>query len=71
MPLVQIKIFENELNQQQSADLIKKITDVVAGVAGEKLRDVTWVVIEEIKSGQWGIAGNPLGLNDVKKLLAS
>jgi 4-oxalocrotonate tautomerase len=31
---------------------------------------VTWVVIEEIKSGEWGIGGNPLFTNNVKALAA-
>ena len=51
MPLIQVKVFENELNLQQSTDLINKITDAVAEVTSEKLRDVTWVIIDEVKSG--------------------
>ena len=30
----------------------------------------TWVVIEEVKSGAWGIAGRPLTTDDVKTLAA-
>ncbi|MEZ4899460.1 MAG: hypothetical protein R2806_21620 [Saprospiraceae bacterium] len=26
--------------------------------SGEQLRDATWVVIEEVKDGQWGVGGN-------------
>ena len=33
--------------------------------------DVTWVMINEVKSGHWGAGGNTLGLDDVKKLMAS
>jgi 4-oxalocrotonate tautomerase len=29
---------------------------------------VTWTVIEEVKSGDWGIAGKPLTTADVKAL---
>ncbi len=50
--------------------MIGKITDVVAEVTSEKLRDVTWVIIEEVKDGQWGVGGNALGLDDVKKIMA-
>lgn len=32
------------------------------------MRGVTWVVIEEVKSGDWGIGGNPLTTDDVKNL---
>jgi len=34
-------------------------------------RDVTWVVIEEVKDGQWGVGGNTIGLDDVRKIIAS
>ena len=71
MPLIEIKVFENELNPNQSERLIKKITDVVTEVTSEKLRDMTWVTINEIKSGHWGAGGNALGLNDVKNLIAN
>ena len=70
MPLIQIKVFENELTQDQSDKLIHKITDAVTETTSEKLQEVTWVVIDEVKSGHWGIGGNTLGLNDVKKLMA-
>ncbi len=34
MPLIEIKVFEDELGQTQSKDLIRKITDVVMPVDG-------------------------------------
>ena len=71
MPLVQIHVFEDELSEEQSNELIYGITDVVTEVTSDKLRDVTWVMINEVKSGHWGVAGNTLGLDDVKKLRAS
>ena len=70
MPLVQIHVFEDELTQEQSNDLINEITDVVTKVTSDKLRDVTWAMINEVKSGHWGVGGNTLGLDDVKKLIA-
>ncbi len=71
MPLIQVNVFEDELNQKQSSDLIEKITNVVTEITSEKLRDVTWVILHEVKNGHWGVGGNPLGLDDVKKLMAS
>ena len=71
MPLVQIHVFEDELTQEQSKELITEITDVVTEVTSDKLRDVTWVMINEVRSGHWGVGGNTLGLDDVKKLMAS
>lgn len=70
MPLIEIKVFEDELSSTQAEELIQKVTHAVTEVTDEKLRDVTWVVINEIKSGYWGVGGNALGLDDVKKLIA-
>jgi 4-oxalocrotonate tautomerase len=42
----------------------------MVGIEGENMRQVTWVVVEEVKSGDWGIAGNPLSTADVKALAA-
>lgn len=69
MPFIAVKVFKNELDQQQSTELIAKITDAVTQVTHEKLRDVTWVVIEEVKDGHWGVGGNALTLEDVKRLI--
>jgi len=69
MPFVEVKVFEDELSKEQSKELIKKITKAVTDVTSEKLRDVTWVVVSEVKSGNWGVGGNALGLDDVKKIM--
>jgi 4-oxalocrotonate tautomerase len=71
MPFIEVRVFEDELTKEQSEDLIQKITNVVAEVTSEKLRDVTWVVINEVKSGHWGVGGNALGLDDIKKVISS
>lgn len=70
MPLVEVKVFEQELTRKQTTDLIAGITDAVTSVTSEKLRDVTWVIVNEVPSGNWGVGGNALGLDDVKKMMA-
>ncbi len=42
----------------------------MVAIEGENMRQVTWVVVEEVHSGDWGIAGNPLSTADVKALAA-
>ena len=69
MPLIEIKVFEDELSQEQSKDLINKITDAVTEVTSDELRDVTWVIIDEVKSGHWGVGGKAIGLDDVRKIM--
>lgn len=71
MPLIQVNVFKDELSQEQSSDLIQKITGVVTEVTSEKLRDVTSVIINEVRDGHWGVGGNALGLDDVRKLIAN
>ena len=68
MPLVTIKLFEDELSDAQAKDLIRRVTEAVIPFVGEKLRDNTWVLIEEIASGSWGIGGKAFGLKDVREI---
>lgn len=71
MPLIEVKVFKDELSDDQSAELISRITDAVAATTSEKLRDVTWVIVNEVNDGHWGVGGNALSLDDVKKIMAS
>jgi len=71
MPLIEVKVFKDELSNDQSAELISRITDVVAETTSEKLRDATWVIVNEVNDGHWGVGGNALSLDDVKKIMAS
>jgi 4-oxalocrotonate tautomerase len=34
------------------------------------MRGVTWVVIDEVKSGDWGLGGQPLTTDAVRSLKA-
>ena len=70
MPLITVKVFEDELTQQQRADIIRGITEAVIPFVGERLREATWVLVEEIKSGAWGIGGRPFGLPELRAIQA-
>jgi 4-oxalocrotonate tautomerase len=70
MPLVNVKLIEGVFTPAQKQQMIRKLTDTMVSIEGENMRGVTWVVIEEVKSGDWGIGGNPLTTNDVKELAA-
>jgi 4-oxalocrotonate tautomerase len=39
-------------------------------IEGESMRGVTWVVIEDVKEGSWGIGGQGLTLDDIHRLQA-
>ena len=68
MPLINVKVIENVFSDDQKAQVIRGLTDAMVAIEGEALRPVTWVVIEEVRSGDWGIAGNPLGTADVRSM---
>jgi 4-oxalocrotonate tautomerase len=70
MPFINVKIIEGVFTQAQKSEIIKKLTDTMVSIEGENMRPVTWCVLEEVKSGDWGIAGNPLTTDDVKALAA-
>ena len=71
MPLISVKVFKDELDHTQSQALIQKITDVVLEITSEKLRPATWVIIEEVKDGLWGVGGDAISLADVRKMTAA
>jgi 4-oxalocrotonate tautomerase len=70
MPLVNVRLIEGVFTSSQKQEMIRKLTDAMVSIEGENMRQVTWVVIEEVKSGDWGIGGNPLTTSAVKALAA-
>ena len=70
MPLVQVKVIEGVFSDAQKRAMIEKITDAMVSVEGENMRQVTWVTIEDVKSGEWGIGGKALTTEAVKALAA-
>lgn len=71
MPLITVKVFEGELTRGQTADMIEHITQAVIPYVGEVVRSNTWVLVEEIKRGSWGIGGKALGLHDLRQIQQS
>ena len=55
----------------QKQEIITKLTETMVDIEGEAMRPVTWVTIEEVRSGEWGIGGKGLTTQDVKDLQAS
>ena len=68
MPLVNVKIIEGVFSDSQKKEMVKKLTEAMVSIEGENMRGVTWVVVEEVKSGDWGIGGKLLSTEDVKAL---
>ncbi len=70
MPLIQVRVIEGVFTEAQKREIVHKLTDAMVSVEGENMRPVTWVIVEEVKSGDWGIGGKPLTTADVKALAA-
>jgi 4-oxalocrotonate tautomerase len=70
MPFVNVKVVEGVFDAAQKREIVERLTDTMVGIEGENMREVTSVVLEEVKSGDWGIGGKPLSTEDVKALAA-
>jgi 4-oxalocrotonate tautomerase len=68
MPLVNVRVIEGVFSAEQKQEMIRRITDTMVEIEGENLRPVTWVLVEEVRSGDWGIGGNGLTTADVHAL---
>ena len=68
MPLVNVKLIEGVFSPAQKQEVIRRLTDAMVSIEGESMRAVTWVVVEEVRSGDWGMGGLPLTVQDVRAL---
>jgi 4-oxalocrotonate tautomerase len=71
MPLVQVKLIEGVFSHDQKQEIITRLTETMVDIEGEAMRPVTWVTVEEVNSGEWGVGGKALTTQDVKDLQAS
>jgi len=61
MPIINIKFIEQVVaTPEQKMELVAKMTDTFVSVLGDVVRPFTYVVIEETKVNDWGIAGKPM-----------
>jgi 4-oxalocrotonate tautomerase len=70
MPVVNVKVMENVLTLDQKAEIAKQMTETVASVVGEPVRELTWVIVDDIASGALSIGGNQITTEAVKEMLA-
>jgi 4-oxalocrotonate tautomerase len=70
MPLINVKVIENVFTADQKTEMVRRLTEAMVAVEGENMRPVTWVIVEEVNSGDWAIGGNALTTADVKALAA-
>jgi len=61
MPIIRIEITREGATTAQKAALIRGATALVADVLG-KDPALTFVVIDEVDTGNWGVAGEPVAV---------
>jgi 4-oxalocrotonate tautomerase len=71
MPFVNVKVIEGVFTDEQKREMVTRLTDTMVAIEGENLRPVTWVLIEELKSGDWGMGGQAMTAADVRALAAA
>jgi len=59
MPLINVKLIENVFSAEQKVEIIEKLTDAMESISPGH-RDLTFVVIDETKEGDWGIGGKSI-----------
>ena len=66
MPYVNIKITKDGVNSEQKAALIKGVTDLLQNIL-DKNPATTFVIIDEVETDNWGIAGESVTQRRTKK----
>jgi 4-oxalocrotonate tautomerase len=66
MPLVNVKVIQGVFTPEQKHEIIARVTDAMVAVEGEALRGLTWVVVDEVQGGDWGIGGQAMYAADVQ-----
>jgi 4-oxalocrotonate tautomerase len=70
MPLINVRLIEGVFDDGEKQEMIEKLTDAMVEIEGENMRGVTWVVIDEVKSGDWGMGGQSVSAEHVKSVRA-
>ncbi|WP_228646636.1 4-oxalocrotonate tautomerase family protein [Microtetraspora sp. AC03309] len=70
MPLINVKVIEGVFTEAQKAEIVQKLTEAMVRIEGENMRSLTLVILEEVKSGDWGVGGKPVTTADVKAMAA-
>lgn len=68
MPSIDIQVLEGVFSDAEKRDIIERVTDAFASVAGQTIRAGTSVRIHEIRSGSWGYGGNTLTTEDALEM---
>jgi 4-oxalocrotonate tautomerase len=68
MPLIQVTLIAGVFTAPQKQEIIERLTDAMVAIEGEAMRSVTWCLVEEVASGEWGLGGQTVTADDFKAL---
>jgi 4-oxalocrotonate tautomerase len=68
MPIIQVKVIKDVFTKEQKRQIVSKLTDAMVSIEGETMRQVTFCLVEEVESGDWGIGGKCMTTADVNAL---
>ena len=71
MPLIHCNFIKDVFNEEEKKQVITNITDAIADVKGEGIRDLVMVMIHEVDSGDVGKAGNQVTTKKVQDMVAA
>lgn len=65
MPFASIRVIENVFTPEEKEKMLEGVTEAIVAVEGETLRPYTVVILEEVRSGDYGVGGKALSTADV------
>ena len=68
MALIQVKVIEGVFTAPQRREMIERLTDAMAQIEGENMRQNIWCLVDEVASGDWGVGGQTPSADDVRAL---
>jgi 4-oxalocrotonate tautomerase len=66
--LIQVTVIAGIFTTPQKQEIIERLTDAMVAIEGENMRQTVWCMIEEVRSGEWGVGGQTLTADDVRAL---
>ena len=69
MPIINVTLIQDVFTPDQKREMMERLTDAMVSMKARTC-PVTWVVVEEVASGDLGVGGKPLSTEDVKALAA-
>jgi 4-oxalocrotonate tautomerase len=63
--LVRITVGEGVFSANQKRQIVEGVTEVLAAVGDERIRAATWVIVDEVRPGDWSVGGRVLTTDEL------